>query len=63
MSEVADNVDDWSIGDRVLVDPVRYENGKLWMIGDTLWGAYAEYVVVSAEQLISLPADVSFDDA
>ena len=63
VSEVADNVDDWSIGDRVLVDPVRYENGKLWMIGDTLWGAYAEYVVVSAEQLISLPADVSFDDA
>ena len=63
VSEVADDIDDWAVGDRVLVDPVRYENGKLWMIGDTLWGAYAEYVVVSAEQLISLPADVSFDDA
>ena len=63
VSEVADDIHDWSTGDRVLVDPVRYEDGKLWMIGDTLWGAYAEYVVVSAEQLISLPADVSFDDA
>ena len=63
VSEVADDVTGWSVGDRVLVDPVRYENGKLWMIGDTLWGAYAEYVVVTAEQLIQLPEDVSFDDA
>ena len=63
VSEVADDVVGWSVGDRVLVDPVRYENGKLWMIGDTLWGAYAEYVVVSAEQLIPLPEDVSFADA
>ena len=63
LAEVADDVTGWQIGDRVLVDPVRYEDGKLWMIGDTLWGAYAEYVVVTAEQLISLPDDVSFDDA
>ena len=63
LAEVADDVAGWHIGDRVLVDPVRYEDGKLWMIGDTLWGAYAEYVVVTAEQLISLPEDVSFDDA
>ncbi|MBM46351.1 MAG: zinc-binding dehydrogenase [Acidimicrobiaceae bacterium] len=63
VSEVADDVVGWSVGDRVLVDPVRYEDGKLWMIGDTLWGAYAEYVVVSAEQLIHLPEDVSFADA
>ena len=63
LAEVADDVEDWHIGDRVLVDPVRYEDGKLWMIGDTLWGAYAEYVVVTADQLISLPEEVSFDDA
>ena len=63
LAEVGDDVEDWHIGDRVLVDPVRYEDGKLWMIGDTLWGAYAEYVVVTADQLISLPEEVSFDDA
>ena len=63
VSEVADDVIGWSVGDRVLVDPVRDENGELWMIGDTLWGAYAEYVAVSAEQLIPLPEDVSFADA
>ena len=63
LAEVGDDVEDWHIGDRVLVDPVRYEDGKLWMIGDTLGGAYAEYVVVTADQLISLPEEVSFDDA
>ena len=63
LAEVGDDVEEWHIGDRVLVDPVRYEDGKLWMIGDTLWGAYAEYVVVTADQLISLPEEVSFDDA
>ncbi|MEC7915753.1 MAG: zinc-binding dehydrogenase [Actinomycetota bacterium] len=63
VAELADDVRGWGLGDRVLVDPVRYEDGKLWMIGDTLWGAYAEYVVVTAEQLISLPEEVSFDDA
>ena len=63
VSEVADDVSGWSIGDRVLVDPVKYEDGKMRMIGDTLWGAYAEYVVVTAEQLIGLPDDISFDDA
>ena len=63
LAELADDVAAWQVGDRVLVDPVRYEDGKLWMIGDTLWGAYAEYVVVNADQLISLPEDVSFDDA
>ena len=63
LAEVGDDVEDWHIGDRVLVDPVRSDDGKLWMIGDTLWGAYAEYVVVTADQLISLPEEVSFDDA
>ncbi|MDG2024259.1 MAG: zinc-binding dehydrogenase [Actinomycetota bacterium] len=63
VAEVADDVSDWSIGDRILVDPVTYHDGKMWMIGDTLWGAYAEFVVVQAEQLIALPDDISFDDA
>ena len=63
VAEIADDVRDWSRGDRILVDPVTYHDGKMWMIGDTLWGAYAEFVVVRAEQLIALPDDVSFDDA
>ena len=63
VAEVADDVGDWTVGDRILVDPVTYQDGKMWMIGDTLWGAYAEFVVVHRDQLIRLPDDVSFDDA
>jgi len=35
----------------------------MWMIGDTWWGAYADYVVVDASQLIALDDDISFADA
>jgi alcohol dehydrogenase len=41
----------------------RDSTGKVWMIGDTLWGAYAEYVVVAATQLIPLADDIDFADA
>lgn len=64
IAEVGAGVDGWSVGDRVLVDPVRRDpNGKMWMIGDTLWGAYAEYVVVAGTQLLPLAAGIAFDDA
>ena len=32
-------------------------------IGDTWWGAYADYVVVDGSQLIPLDDDISFEDA
>ena len=56
-------VEGWSRGDRVLVDPVQWSDGKIRMIGDTRWGAYAEHVVVDARQLIALPDEVSAIDA
>ncbi len=58
-------VEGWSPGDRVLVDPVLTDQatGRFWMIGDTRWGAYAEYVVVDQSQLILLPDAVSAVDA
>jgi alcohol dehydrogenase len=63
VAEVGGAVEGWERGARVLVDPVRREKGRVAMIGDTLWGAYAEYVVVHASQLIALPDDVGFVDA
>ncbi len=65
VAELGDGVDGWSVGDRVLVDPVHWdrETGKILMIGDTLWGAYAQYVTVRQSQLIALPDDVSYEDA
>ena len=62
---LGEGVTGWSPGDRVLVDPVHTDEatGRFWMIGDTRWGAYAEYVVVRASQLLPLPADVSAVEA
>lgn len=63
IDSVGDGVEGWSAGQRVLVDPVQWGGGKIQMIGDTLWGGYAEYVVVAADQLIALPDTVSTVDA
>ena len=61
---VGEAVDGWSVDDRVLVDPVQWrDDGRLDMIGDTRWGAYAEYVIVDGRQLISLPNDVTAVEA
>ena len=64
VESIGDGVTGWSVGDRVLVDPVQWsDDGKIRMIGDTRWGGYAEYVVVDARQLIRLPDSVSTVDA
>lgn len=62
---VGEGVIGWEPGNRVLVDPVVTDEatGRFWMIGDTRWGAYAEYVVVQASQLLPLPDDVSAVEA
>lgn len=64
VDRLGEGVTGWTAGDRVLVDPVQWsDDGKIRMIGDTRWGAYAEYVLVDARQLIPLPDDVSAVDA
>ncbi len=61
---LGEGVTGWSSGDRVLVDPVQWsDDGRIRMIGDTRWGAYAQYVVVDARQLMALPDEVSAVDA
>jgi alcohol dehydrogenase len=59
--EVGDAVDGWSVGDRVLVDPVnRVEFG---LMGETVDGGLAELCRVPAHQLIRMPDEVGFEDA
>src|SRR5437016_1608041 len=50
----------WKPGDRVLVNPVNKKKG---LMGEMLDGGMAEYCLVAADQLIAMPADVSFEDA
>ncbi len=61
IAEIGQGVDDWSVGDRVLVDPIDRERGRL--LGEMMDGGLAEYVRVAAHQLIALPDTVSFPAA
>jgi NADPH:quinone reductase-like Zn-dependent oxidoreductase len=60
IAEVGPGVTRWKAGDRVLVNPLNKTKG---LMGEMLDGGMAEYCAVSAEQLIAMPAAVSFEDA
>ncbi|MBN8997440.1 MAG: SDR family NAD(P)-dependent oxidoreductase [Rhizobiales bacterium] len=54
-------VSGFSVGDRVLVDPIERVNGGL--LGESFDGGLAELVRVPAHMLIALPDDVGFAEA
>ncbi len=58
--EIGANVEGWKVGDRVLVNPLNKTKG---LMGEMLDGGMAEYCLVSADQLIKMPNNVSFTDA
>ena len=60
IAEVGAGVTGWKPADRVLVNPVNKKKG---LMGEMLDGGMAEYCLVAADQLIAVPAGVSFEDA
>jgi NADPH:quinone reductase-like Zn-dependent oxidoreductase len=60
IAEVGASVQSWKTGDRVLVNPVNKRKG---LMGEMLDGGMAEYCLVAADQLVAMPANVSFEDA
>jgi len=58
--EVGAGVAGWKTGDRVLVNPLNKKKG---LMGEMLDGGMAEYCLVAADQLIAMPAGVSFEQA
>jgi NADPH:quinone reductase-like Zn-dependent oxidoreductase len=60
IAEVGAGVTGWKPGDRVLVNPVNKKKG---LMGEMLDGGMAEFCAVAADQLIAMPANVSFEDA
>jgi NADPH:quinone reductase-like Zn-dependent oxidoreductase len=60
IAEVGAGVAGWKIGDRVLVNPVNKRKG---LMGEMLDGGMAEYCLIAADQLVAMPAGVSFEDA
>jgi NADPH:quinone reductase-like Zn-dependent oxidoreductase len=60
VAEVGQGVAGWKVGDRVLVNPLNKKKG---LMGEMLDGGMAEYCLVAADQLVAMPAGVSFEDA
>src|ERR1700724_2751052 len=60
IAEVGAGVSGWKAGDRVLVNPVNKKKG---LMGEMLDGGMAEYCLVSADQLVTMPEGVSFAEA
>ena len=60
IAEVGAGVTGWKAGDRVLVNPVNKKKG---LMGEMLDGGMAEYCAVAADQLVAMPAGVSFEQA
>ncbi len=58
--ELGGGVARWKVGDRVLVNPVNRKKG---LMGEMLDGGMAEYALVAADQLIAMPAAVSYAEA
>jgi NADPH:quinone reductase-like Zn-dependent oxidoreductase len=58
--ELGAGVTGWKPGDRVLVNPVNKKRG---LMGEMLDGGMAEYCLVSTDQLVAMPADVTFEEA
>ena len=60
IAEVGAGVAGWKVGERVLVNPLNKRKG---LMGEMLDGGMAEYCRVAADQLVAMPADVSFEAA
>jgi alcohol dehydrogenase len=62
ISEIGAGVTGWSVGDRVLIDPVDRAKG-VGMIGETVDGGRATHVKASASQLVRVPDAVTLEQA
>jgi NADPH:quinone reductase-like Zn-dependent oxidoreductase len=60
ITEVGPGVTGWTTGGRVLVNPLNKKKG---LMGEMLDGGMAQYCLVAADQLIAMPAGVSFEAA
>src|SRR4051812_32401235 len=60
IAQVGAGVANWTAGDRVLVNPLNKKKG---LMGEMLDGGMAEYCIVAADQLVAMPAGVTFEEA
>ena len=63
VESLGQDVDARWLGKRVLIDPVLRGGDRFGMLGETLDGGRAEFVVVEPAMLLEIPAGVSFEQA
>ena len=63
IAEVGKSVDGWSVGDRVLVNPLDPVTPEKGLMGEMLDGGTAELCAVDATRLISIPDGCSYEQA
>ena len=61
--EVGPGVDGWSVGDRVLVNPLDPSDPRKGLMGEMLHGGTAELCLVDEARLLRIPGAVSFEQA
>jgi alcohol dehydrogenase len=61
IAAIGPGVSGWSIGDRVLGDPINRIEGGL--TGETVHGGLAEYCRLRTHQLVRIPGSVSYEQA
>jgi len=59
--DIGPQVQEWSVGDRVLIDPRNRVDGGL--VGETIHGGLAELCRARAHQLVRIPDQLSYIDA
>lgn len=62
ISSIGEGVDSWSVGDRVLIDPILRE-GRFGMLGETVDGGRAERIAVATYHLVRVPDAVTLEQA
>jgi NADPH:quinone reductase-like Zn-dependent oxidoreductase len=63
VADVGENVTDLQPGTRVVIDPAIKTKKGVEVIGVNLYGGFAEYVKVPAENIVPIPRKLSYDDA
>ena len=58
--EIGEGIDGWSIGDRVLVDPLPCAGTDWLFLGEKIDGGRAEFCAVHSTQLVGISEDVSY---
>jgi alcohol dehydrogenase len=63
VESLGQDVDSRWLGKRVLIDPVMREPGRFGMLGETVDGGRAEFVIAQETMLLEIPSGVEFEQA